>query len=381
MIISTLSPYLEFCWWLMLISFLATYYYAEFAISYLRPPKCGFFNKKMAKFAAGTTIRLGVQVVMLCWCLCITPFHVLVPTSVKREPLSMTEGVYDPGRSARIDVFAIHGLGSVPGNAWTYRSNETKVHWLSELLPQTMGFEDARIIMVNHQTRWASDAAPIQFNDHAYELLEHIESLHKTNSDRPIIFIAHSFGGLLLKKALILAKARPSSVAATVRGIIFLGVPHRGTYAAFLASCISCLTFFRGSSSSLHEFMSVDGPTILELESTFYDGYVIPYHAYQPQPYICDVIEMRSEQMGNLVLGPIVRQKYGLLRHGRIFTLDTDHRGLNKFYSHSDPNYVKLVGILLQAKTWALKVDPFLGLQRPKNEAPDISEFLSSGIP
>lgn len=87
------------------------------------------------------------------------------------------------------------------------------------------------------------------------------------------------------------------------RGIIFLGVPHRGTYAALIASCLSCTAFFRGSSSNLHEFMSVDGPAILDLESDFYDAYVIPYHPYQPQLYICDVLEMRPERIGKFSLG------------------------------------------------------------------------------
>lgn len=67
----------------------------------------------------------------------------------------------------------------MPDSAWTYKSNETNVRWLSELLPQARGFQDARIIMVNHQTRWDSNAASMELNDHASSLLEHIEAHHK----------------------------------------------------------------------------------------------------------------------------------------------------------------------------------------------------------
>ena len=39
----------------------------------------------------------------------------------------------------------------------------------------------------------------------------------------------------------------------------------------------------------------------------------------------------------------------GLLRHGRTSTLDTDHRGLNKFQSHKDSNFIKFLRIMSEA--------------------------------
>ncbi|KAF2968338.1 hypothetical protein GQX73_g5221 [Xylaria multiplex] len=301
MVIGTLLPYLGFCWWLILISLPVTSYYTKFVINSFRPPNRGVFSLEMTQFAIKTILHLTLLAAMLYWCLSITPFHIFAPTAMDAlTPYT----VHDALNMTEVVIFAIHGLGSTPESAWTYRLNETKVRWLSELLPQTIGFQDARIIKVNHQTRWDSNAAHMEFNDHASGLLEHIESQHKDNPHRPIIFIAHSFGGLLLKKALLLAKFRSRDVATMTKGIIFLGVPHRGTYAAFVAACLSCTAFFRGSSSSLNEFMTVDGQAILGLESEFYDGYVLPYNPYEPQLYICDVLEMRSERMGKLALGP-----------------------------------------------------------------------------
>lgn len=131
------------------------------------------------------------------------------------------------------------------------------------------------------------------------------------------------------------------------------------------------MAFFRGSSSTLLEFMSVDGLGILDLESEFYDAYVLQYHSHERQPYICDILEMRPERVGKLVLGSvssctlkmpaysqwpqIVRPKQGLLRHGRVMTLDTDHRGLNKFQSSDDPNFQTFLKILWQAVDHALQ--------------------------
>lgn len=96
-------------------------------------------------------------------------------------------------------------------------------------------------------------------------------------------------------------------MAAATRAIIFLGVPHRGTEAAFVAACLSCMAFFRGSSSNLLQFMSVDNPEIIGLESEFYDGYVLTNYRGEPQPYIYDLVERRPERMGKLALGSVSR--------------------------------------------------------------------------
>ena len=74
-----------------------------------------------------------------------------------------------------------HGLGSNPESAWTYTSNTTQVRWLTDLLPRAEGLESARVIMVNHQTRWDSNTASMDLIDYASELLGHIEEHHKAS--------------------------------------------------------------------------------------------------------------------------------------------------------------------------------------------------------
>ena len=120
-----------------------------------------------------------------------------------------------------------------------------------------------------------------------------------------------------MAQALIFAKARSKDVAAMTKGIIFLGVPHQGSNAAVFASCLSCMAFFRGSSSYLLELMAVNGPSLLDLESEFYDAYVMQYHSEDTRPYICDILERRPERIGNLALGPVSFVIH-LLSHRRI---------------------------------------------------------------
>jgi pimeloyl-ACP methyl ester carboxylesterase len=51
-------------------------------------------------------------------------------------------------------------------------------------------------------------------------------------SDRPLIFIGHSFGGLIVEQAVV--KANSSSnmyryIVELIGGVVFLGTPHRGS--------------------------------------------------------------------------------------------------------------------------------------------------------
>ncbi|KAI1077266.1 Alpha/Beta hydrolase protein [Whalleya microplaca] len=351
-------PAIDLCWRLIFISTFLT----GFNIWSLY--KFVYFSDRpsIIRFVSSIVSRLCLVLVLLAWSLSMTPLHVFLPTFIDmwtpysiREPQHATKVVYDFGDDAGVDIFAIHGLGSNPMSAWSYRTNDTIVHWLQDLLPDIPGFHDSRVVMVNHQTGWDSNAPHMELHEHASDLLERIEGHHKAHPHRPILFIAHSFGGLLLKKALLLAKQRSEDVATMTKGIVFLGVPHRGTEAAFLASCLSCTAFFRGSSSKLLDFMSVDGTALLELESEFYDSYVIQYRDDEEQPYIYDILEMRPERVGKLVLGSIARPKSGLFRHGRVTSVDTNHRGLNKFQSKDDPNFQIFARVLGQAREYAVQ--------------------------
>ncbi|PVH69817.1 hypothetical protein DL98DRAFT_438247, partial [Cadophora sp. DSE1049] len=141
-------------------------------------------------------------------------------------------------------VFAIHGLGSNPSSAWRYRGNGTDVHWLKDILPKQENLNQIRVTTLNHQTRWDSHVPDISFSTHAEKMLGEIERINQLQGNRPIIFIAHSFGGLLLKQALVLASTQSKQVAKMTKGILFLGVPHYGTRVTFVASVLSCTAYW-----------------------------------------------------------------------------------------------------------------------------------------
>lgn len=62
--------------------------------------------------------------------------------------------------------------------------------------------------------------------------------LPKVNYVVPIIFIAHSLGGLVVKQALVTAKNNDaySSVRNATYGLVFFAVPHQGGHGATLGA-------------------------------------------------------------------------------------------------------------------------------------------------
>jgi len=286
----------------------------------------------------------------------------------EHPPFRSFEVLHQPDNPT-IDVFAIHGLGSNPASAWRYIGNGTEALWLQDLLPQQQDLETMRVIMINHQTRWDSHSPEVDFDVYAKMMLDDIEYLH--HEDRPIIFIAHSFGGLLLKRvgmnsspatsrgtnpdfqSLVLATTRPKEIARLTRGILLLGVPHFGTRAAFVASLLAYTTYWRGSSTTMLQYMAEGNSIVHRLDKEFDAAYAKPdVKREYSAPFICNFLEMRPERFGKLSLSPTVNIKSGSLRYAEDVLLDTDHRGLNKFRASNDPNFELFLRQFRRAWAW-----------------------------
>ncbi|PTB44688.1 hypothetical protein M441DRAFT_24809 [Trichoderma asperellum CBS 433.97] len=125
--------------------------------------------------------------------------------------------IRDPD-NANLDIVAVHGM-NVSGanghseNTWTERESGT--HWLKDLLPEVL----------------PTSAAGIK--EQALNLLHCLHSKRNGALEtRPIIFIAHSMGGILVKEALAISfhdSQLYSMLWIFTYSIVFFGVPHRGS--------------------------------------------------------------------------------------------------------------------------------------------------------
>ena len=99
-------------------------------------------------------------------------------------------------------------------------------------------------------------------------------------STRPIVFVCHSLGGILVKKALILADERSSdahyrNILDYTKAIAFLGVPHRGAdaawWASFAANALNGATLGASIYTALVKDLQNASPTLATISKQFVD--------------------------------------------------------------------------------------------------------------
>lgn len=110
--------------------------------------------------------------------------------------------------------------------------------WIRDTLPQWL--PNVRPILYGYDSTLAQSTSFQSIFDIASGLIEHLSPPGWSTSEmKPLVFLAHSLGGIVLKEALLTLAARGptgGSVLDLVRGGILFGVPHRGmTQAPLLA--------------------------------------------------------------------------------------------------------------------------------------------------
>ncbi|KAK4451554.1 hypothetical protein QBC34DRAFT_401310 [Podospora aff. communis PSN243] len=146
--------------------------------------------------------------------------------SVRREGLTMIHS--PPG--AELDLIIIHGLNGSPYR--TFCHERTGFFWPKELaktLPK------ARIMVFGYVADiFNGSTNTLGVYQHAESLLLHLKNnrVSASQEKRPIVFIGHSLGGIVIKQAIILSSHRPldASILQSTKLIVFLGTPHRGSH-------------------------------------------------------------------------------------------------------------------------------------------------------
>jgi hypothetical protein len=113
------------------------------------------------------------------------------------------------------------------------------IYWPADLAPRTV--PGSRILTYGYDTRIGHrlSGRPVSRKsvyDHAWDFLCEFEYLRRNlnEKNRPVLFIAHSLGGIIIKEALRRSRGCKStkphlySIFEAASGIIFFGTPHRG---------------------------------------------------------------------------------------------------------------------------------------------------------
>ncbi|KND88024.1 Protein SERAC1, partial [Tolypocladium ophioglossoides CBS 100239] len=170
---------------------------------------------------------------------CMTTFGDLIGETnglFPLEPVGIAVGTTPP----LLDIVAVHGLGGHWQKTWTAENGKL---WLRDFLPARLRDINikAAIWSYGYNADTALSAAVTDLTDEAEMLLDRIKGERDSTEEkaRPIVFIAHSLGGILIKKAIIRAQERSDlygELLSKIHGIIFLGTPHCGSDVAWWAS-------------------------------------------------------------------------------------------------------------------------------------------------
>ncbi|KAI0547904.1 hypothetical protein F4679DRAFT_552524 [Xylaria curta] len=222
-------------------------------------------------------------------------------------------------------------------------------YWPQDLLPLTV--KDARILTYEYDThiRHVFDGQISQNSvyDISWDFLMAIEAQRKEYVSRPIIFIAHSLGGIVAKEMLRRSDGCHDSrqflrsIAESTRGIIFFGTPHggadprgfllriaeRAVKAAGFSVNEKIVSTLLPSSERLRELRDDFGPLAMR------------YHW---------IIHSFQEQYGVAILGgkKVVDDSSSYLNLPTVEITEhiaRNHMEMCRFASSDDPEYIKVV--------------------------------------
>lgn len=101
--------------------------------------------------------------------------------------------------AALVDIITVHGLSGHPSNTWT--NFDTQHYWPSKSLPGDIPKSRIMAFGYNTSTSPFSTSTAI-ISDIAKQLISHLINKRRTEAQkqRPIIFVAHSLGGIVIKE-------------------------------------------------------------------------------------------------------------------------------------------------------------------------------------
>ncbi|OAL28874.1 hypothetical protein AYO20_09354 [Fonsecaea nubica] len=266
----------------------------------------------------------------------------------RADPLGLTV-LHEPESSPSVDIVFIHGLGGTSRHTWC-SNRDLQLFWPREWLPYEQDLSSTRVMTFGYNAHFSSlshgNENILNVSDFAKDLLFSLK-FAVGNGERnlnigtvPIIFVAHSMGGLVAKKAFILGQhdEHYHDLIQAVSAIVFLSTPHRGSDLAeslnrILSVCIGL------SSREFVSELAKNSQTLQEINEQFRN--------LASRLSIVSFFETLKTAIG-LSRVMVLQKDSSILGYpGEISKpLDADHHDVCKYTSQRDPNYISVRNIL-----------------------------------
>ncbi|KAL1393537.1 hypothetical protein HDK64DRAFT_315026 [Phyllosticta capitalensis] len=265
--------------------------------------------------------------------------------------------VYQPQTPAPLDIVFVHGLGGHSRKTWSKHHDVTRF-WPGIWLPDDPEVGKARILTFGYNANFSSaQKGMTNITNFAKELLNEMRRGRSEKGELlelgrvPIIFVVHSMGGLVVKKAYLLGQNDEEyrEIVHSISGIVFLSTPHRGTDLAEILNRILMVSF--RTPKGYVQDLARNSTAIEEVNEQF--------RHIAPKLLITSFYETLATAIGptNIMILEGDSSVMGYPQEVSIPLL-ADHHSVCKYSSPQERNYVKvlntlkdLIGRLQVAKT------------------------------
>lgn len=284
--------------------------------------------------------------------------------------------VHQPEK-ATADIIFVHGLGGHCYRTWT-KNHDSAAFWPGNWLPLEPEIQAARILTFGYNAKWRGATKSIStVTDFAKELLFEMRFAKAPDGadlnigEKPIIFVVHSMGGLVVKKAYILGlhDENYKSMVNSISAVIFLSTPHRGSHLAEALNRIVSATF--QSSKSFISDLQKSSVIIEELNEQF--------RHLAPALSIWSFYETLATSIGPRKLMVLEKDSSILGYPAEISKpLQADHNSVCKYTGPMDSNYVS-VRNAIQSLVRSLKSKVIRDASPPRNKV-DIEGLFQDSV-
>ncbi|KAK3346993.1 hypothetical protein B0T25DRAFT_584069 [Lasiosphaeria hispida] len=254
--------------------------------------------------------------------------------------------LYPPGINApkcsTVNVILVHGLDGHYEDTWRVGSQDGTL-WPSDknFLPSYL--PDARVFSWSYN---ASINGLGKMSDHALSLLTSLCDRFEDEDTptRPLLFVCHSSGGVLVKLALWLAfndMERYEAVARSICGVVFFSTPHSGLKPDDWERFVSDIVIYNGHASAVRPTTKMSKEIRLHLE--LLSSVTVNFKSLLDRGFevISFVEGQKTEKLGRVIVSRDNGRFHIDKEH--FITLNSDHYGICRF-SEVDKHQFEDVG-------------------------------------
>ncbi|KAI1392900.1 uncharacterized protein F4822DRAFT_392547 [Hypoxylon trugodes] len=297
--------------------------------------------------------------------------------NMSEDATGLCEPLHSPD-DANVDIVFVHGLGGHRVESWTYKPTEevpVESFWPKDFLKSAC--PTARILSFGYDSHFTHfyplfgpKNIPVgtTIDDHSGSLfldLNNLRASTETPPERPLIFVAHSLGGLVVANALSRlteTNTEDKNLANTTFGVIFLGTPFEGaSLARWGTIALNLVKLFSSTNKESVKDLQEQSQRLAAINDAFYKYIKVRDRSQKTLRLACFYEEWPT-YVGRNNIGVVVPKASATLSGINPVPISASHSGMCKFADESRNGYKAVSGTLSR---WIKELDR----QGPSNHA------------